>query len=90
MVLQVAIVSWLIPEIWRRYVDKCLQTPILASRKITLFGNRRVAGSIPAVFECCVQRLLVIYIRLKVTKTSPVANIVSFVYKISGMALLGI
>ena len=27
---------------------------------------------------------------LKVTKTSPVANIVSFVYKMSGMALLGI
>ena len=27
---------------------------------------------------------------LKVTKTSPVANIVSFVYKMSGMNLLGI
>ena len=30
------------------------------------------------------------HIWLKVTKTSPVANIVSFVYKMSGVALLGI
>ena len=29
-------------------------------------------------------------IRLKTPKTSPVANIVSLVYKISGMALIGI